>query len=238
LAGHLSGYALSLVYIPIDVNRNYALKGSFLASEVDFATVRFGVSCYDTNQVFLGNSLAMLDVAPGTSWVNYDFVLGPDGMDIFQPDTRYARVYIYLQSGLFAGANARMWADNIFFGPYDIKEGHIQFTVDGLGSEISSGLKGFVRIPVRCHLHGWQIVADQIGNCVFDVWKDTWANFPPTIADTITGGQKPTLILQQNNQLLAIPDWNTWLDADDWVAFYVVSAAAVTRVTVTVLLRA
>jgi hypothetical protein len=136
LAGHLSGYALSLVYIPIDVSRNYALKGSFIGSEEEFATVRFGVACYDTAQIFLGNSLAMLDVAPGTSWVNYDFVLGTDGMDIFQPGTRYARIYIFFQTSLFAGANSRVWADNIFFGPYDVKEGHITFTVDGLGSEI------------------------------------------------------------------------------------------------------
>ena len=32
------------------------------------------------------------------------------------------------------------------------------------------------------------------GSIVIDVWKDTYANFPPIVADTITASAKPTLV--------------------------------------------
>ena len=41
-------------------------------------------------------------------------------------------------------------------------------------------------IPFNCTLTGWTILADTSTTTTIGVWKDTYANYPATIADTIT----------------------------------------------------
>ena len=112
----------------------------------------------------------------------------------------------------------------------------IPFVVDGGGAAITAGQKGHLEIPFACTITGWTILADQSGSIVVDVWKDIYANFPPTVADTIAGSEKPTLSAVQKNQDLTLTTWTTSIAAGDVLAFNVDSAATVTRVLV--LLRA
>jgi hypothetical protein len=109
------------------------------------------------------------------------------------------------------------------------------FTIDGGGSAITTGVKGYVRVPFNCVITGWDIVADQSGSIVVDVWKDTYANFPPTVADTIAGSEKPTLSSATKNQDLALSTWTTNLTDGDYLGFNVDSVSTVTRVTVTLI---
>lgn len=111
-------------------------------------------------------------------------------------------------------------------------QGSFGITIDGSGSVISSGVKGYVTIPYNCTITGWDIFADQTGSCVIDLWKDTYANFAPTNADTITGSEKPTLSSQQKNQDNSLSTWTTTINAGDIIAFNVDSATTVTRVNV------
>ena len=104
--------------------------------------------------------------------------------------------------------------------------------IDGGGSAITTGQKGHLVIPVAAIITGWTILADQVGSIVVDVWKDTYANFPPTVADTIAGTEKPTLAAAQKNQDLTLTSWITAVAAGDILAFNVDSAATVTRVSV------
>ena len=69
---------------------------------------------------------------------------------------------------------------------------------------------------------------------MIDVWKDTYANFPPTSADSITGSEKPTLSSAQKNQDLTLTTWTTAVSAGDILAFNVDSASTVTRVTLSI----
>ena len=60
-------------------------------------------------------------------------------------------------------------------------------TIDGGGSAIvaaSDEAKGCRRIPNNSVITAWYIYADQSGSIVVDMWKDTWANHPPTAADS------------------------------------------------------
>ena len=107
----------------------------------------------------------------------------------------------------------------------------ITFIIDGGGSAITTGQKGHLEIPFACTITGWTIVADQSGSIVIDVWKDTYANFPPTVADTIAGSEKPTLASVQKNQDLTLTTWTTAVAAGDILAFNVDSATTITRVT-------
>jgi hypothetical protein len=107
----------------------------------------------------------------------------------------------------------------------------LTFIIDGGGSAITTGQKGHLELPFACTITGWTILADQSGSIVVDVWKDTYANFPPTVADTIAGSEKPTLSSVQKNQDLTLTTWTTSVAAGDILAFNVDSVSTVTRVT-------
>ena len=114
----------------------------------------------------------------------------------------------------------------------NIKTLTITFIIDGGGSAITTGQKGHLEIPFACTITGWTILADQSGSIVVDVWKDTYANFPPTVADTIAGTEKPTLATAQKNQDLTPTTWTTAIDAGDILAFNVDSVSDIERVTI------
>lgn len=109
----------------------------------------------------------------------------------------------------------------------------ITYVIDGGGSAITTGVKGFLEIPFAVTVTGWTIVADQSGSIVVDVWAEDYANFPPTVDDTIAGSEKPTLSTAQKNQDLSLSSW-TNIVAGDVLAFNVDSATTVTRVTVSI----
>jgi len=67
---------------------------------------------------------------------------------------------------------------------------------------------------------------------VVDVWKDSYGNFAPTIADTITGTEKPTIASAQKNQDLSLTSFSTMVAKGDIWAFNVDSVSAIKRVTI------
>ena len=112
--------------------------------------------------------------------------------------------------------------------------GSFGITIDGGGSAITSGVQGYVEVPYSGVITSWTLIADQVGDCVIDVWKDTYANYPPTIADTIAGSEKPTLSSSIKNQDNSLSTWTTTVNAGDIIAFNVDSASVVTRVTLSI----
>jgi hypothetical protein len=109
-------------------------------------------------------------------------------------------------------------------------KGSFGITIDGGGSAITTGVKGYITVPYNGTITGWDIFGDTTGSIVVDVWKDTYANFPPTVADTIAGTEKPTLSSAVKNQDTNLTSWTTSVTAGDIVAFNVDSATTVTRV--------
>ena len=110
-------------------------------------------------------------------------------------------------------------------------------TLDGGGSVITTGHIYAARIPYNGTIVKWELVADQPGNIVIDLWKDTYANFPPTIADTITGTEKPTLAGTIKNYDDNLATWNTTITEGDWIFFKVDSASTLTFVTLTIIVE-
>lgn len=110
----------------------------------------------------------------------------------------------------------------------------ITFIIDGGGSAITTGQKGHLEIPFACTLTAWTLVADVAGAIVIDVWKDTYANFPPTDADAMPGaGKEPTIAAtNQKAQDTDIADWaSVAVAAGSVLAFNVDSCTTITRVT-------
>lgn len=108
----------------------------------------------------------------------------------------------------------------------------IQLVIDGGGSAITTGVKADVQIPFNCTVLGVEVFADQSGSIVIDIWKDTYANYPPTVADTITASAKPTLSSATKSTDATLTGWTTTLAKGDMLRFNVDSASTATRVTI------
>ena len=98
----------------------------------------------------------------------------------------------------------------------------------------STGLKGFLHIPFGCTITGYSVLADAAGNVVIDIWKDIFANFPPTIADTITAAAKPTLAAAQGVLSTVLTGWTVAIVAGDVLAFNIDSTGTLTALTITI----
>jgi hypothetical protein len=103
--------------------------------------------------------------------------------------------------------------------------------IDGGGVAIPAGILRPLPIPFDCTIVGWTLLSDVVGSIVIDLWKDTFDNYPPTIADTITAAAKPTIASANKAKMTTLAGWNTSILAGDVLGVYVESAATVTQVT-------
>lgn len=136
-------------------------------------------------------------------------------------------------------ADMRQFADDIADSTIFLDDAYdtLQIIIDGGGSAITTGVKADLVVPYNCTVLGWDIFANASGSIVVDVWKDTYANFPPTVADTITGTEKPTLSSAAKNQDTALSSWTTTLNRNEILRFNVDSATTVTRVTLSLRIK-
>lgn len=107
----------------------------------------------------------------------------------------------------------------------------IEIIIDGGGLAITTGIKGDIEISFACTIQQVTLLADQSGSIVVDIWKDSYANFPPTVADTITASAKPTISAATKSQDATLTGWNTAIAEGDILRFNVDSATTVQRVT-------
>lgn len=110
-----------------------------------------------------------------------------------------------------------------------LKSACITLTVDGSGTVITTGQKGYIQIPWAMTITSWSLVADTPGDIVIDVWAETGAK--PDDSDSITGGNEPELSTDDFVEGGSVSGWTTAIAANDWVGFNVDSVATVTRVT-------
>ncbi len=108
----------------------------------------------------------------------------------------------------------------------------LTFVIDGGGEVITTGQKGHLKIPFACTIKQVTMLADQSGSIVVDIWKDTYANFPPTDADSITASAPPTISSSQKSQDSTLTGWTKSISSGAILAFNVDSCATITRVTI------
>ncbi len=115
-------------------------------------------------------------------------------------------------------------------------QGSLQFVIDGGGVALVSGAKGDIIVPWNCKLTNLNLFSDQSGGSVrVDVWRDSFANFPPTSGDTIAASGVPLIsgtIRNTYSGTAALSGWVTAFNRDDVLSFVVHSGATMTRVTV------
>lgn len=109
----------------------------------------------------------------------------------------------------------------------------ITFAIDGGGSALTTGVKADVYVPYPCTITAVTMLVDQSGSVVVDIWKDTYGNYPPTIADTITASALPTISSAIKSQDTTLTGWTTAVAAGSTLRFNINSATTVTRLALT-----
>jgi hypothetical protein len=109
--------------------------------------------------------------------------------------------------------------------------------IDGGGSVITTGMKGYLPVDYACTIAEVTLLADQAGSAVVNIYKCTYAQFDagsthPVAADKITSATPPTLTTATKSQDATLTSWTTAIAAGDILAFNVDSAATVTRLTI------
>ena len=102
---------------------------------------------------------------------------------------------------------------------------------DGGGSAPPAGTKVYVRVPTAGTITKATLLADVAGTATLDVWKDTYDNYPPTVADTITASAKPAISSALKYQDTTLSGWTTSLNAGDILACNIDSCSTATRLT-------
>jgi hypothetical protein len=110
-------------------------------------------------------------------------------------------------------------------------KGVVGITIDGGGATITTGVKGYVRVPYSGTIISATLMADQTGSIVIDVWNDTLANFPPTDADSITSSAPPTISTATSSEDTTLTGWDPAIVAGDILGFNVDSVTSIQRVT-------
>lgn len=113
----------------------------------------------------------------------------------------------------------------------------IVWVINGNGSTISTGVvKGSdYHADFAFTIQGWTVLAggSETGAIVIDAWKDSYSNFPPTVADTIAGSEKPTITATgAKGQDTSLSTWTTSVSAGDVIRLNVDSVTSLTAVTV------
>lgn len=102
-------------------------------------------------------------------------------------------------------------------------------TVDGGGSAITTGIKGYIQCPVTGTITKWTLLGDQSGSVEFDVFLDAFGAALPTTS--IVAAAPPALTADVTGTDSTLTGWSTTVTAGDVFGFEVVSAATLERVT-------
>lgn len=91
----------------------------------------------------------------------------------------------------------------------------------------------YVRVPFACTIAAAHVLTQGgTGSCVIDVRKDTFANFPPTGADSIAASAKPTVTADVKSTDTTLTGWTVAVSAGDVLAFHVDSTSTFTGISV------
>lgn len=110
--------------------------------------------------------------------------------------------------------------------------GGVSVFFGGGGSVLIADTQVWTRMPYGMTLDAVTLLADVSGSVVIDVWVDTYANYPPTDADSITASAVPTITTDIKSYDNTLSGWSTSLNAGDIVMFNIDSATTITDVTI------
>jgi hypothetical protein len=178
-----------------------------------------------------GSALSVLGVTGNATADNASIAAGTDNQVMRRSGTSVAFGAVNLASS--DAVTGTLAAGNLSTNQ---KTAGIVFVIDGGGSPITTGVKGFLQIPFACTIVSNTLLSTDAaatsGSIVVDIWKDNYANYPPAVGDTITAAAKPTITTAIKSTDATLTGWTTSISAGDVLGFNVDSVTTLTRVTV------
>jgi hypothetical protein len=104
------------------------------------------------------------------------------------------------------------------------------FIIDGSGSAITAGSKGYLEVPFACTISQWTLLADVSGSITIGIAKAAYSGFPTTTS--IVASAAPALSSAQKAQSSSLTGWTTTITAGDILEFSASSITNVTRITI------
>jgi hypothetical protein len=108
------------------------------------------------------------------------------------------------------------------FNAIAVAKGALLTIGDFAGAPITTGVRGWFRIPFGIRITAWSLLADVSGSIQLDVWRTTYALFAPGVhpvaADSIAGAEKPTLVAAAKNEDTLLTTWSTDVNAGEVIA--------------------
>ena len=165
-------------------------------------------------------------------------LLGLDSNNRVVPVATSGLTDYYVTGGTFSTSGGTLTLErndgnDVVVTGFTANRGCLGITIDGAGSVITTGLKGYLYVPYDCIVDCWGVIADQSGSIVVDVWRgSTPLTIPTSASDSIAGSEKPTLSSQQSAVDTNLTSWTKNLVFGDVIAFNVDSASTLTRATI------
>lgn len=113
-----------------------------------------------------------------------------------------------------------------------LRDAGIIAVFDGGAIPIPTGVGVDIEVPFNCTINECNMYAVQSGDLIVDIWKDSHANFPPTLADSITASAKPTITASNKSQDSTLTGWNTSIAAGDILRFNIDFVSNIIKATV------
>ena len=102
---------------------------------------------------------------------------------------------------------------------------------DGGGAEITDATQLWAEIPLKCDIDRVTLLAKPSGSIVIDLWVDSYANWPPTDADSITASAVPTITTATKSQDSTLTGWTKAVTAGDAIMGNVDSCTTIQKCT-------
>ena len=125
--------------------------------------------------------------------------------------------------------SASDWNINTVDNPTALLPAAIQFLFDGGGAAYGVDDPIYIEVPFKCDIVRVTMLHDQASTTTIDLWADTYANYQPTDADTITGGNEPATAAASKDQDATLTSWTKALAEGTILAANVDANDAATR---------
>ena len=126
---------------------------------------------------------------------------------------------------------AAIWNQNVVYNTIALTPAGIVWIFDGGGAAYPVDEPMHIEVPFKCDIDRVTMLHDQSSTTQIDIWKDTYANYPPTVADTITASAIPATSAAIKDQDATLSGWTKAIAAGEILAANVDSNDNATRTT-------
>ena len=100
--------------------------------------------------------------------------------------------------------------------------------------DVSGSVKGYIEVPFNGTISSVRLLAGITGTLTVDIWNDTYTNYPPLDADTITGSSPMKLVGAMKAEETALGGWQTGVTAGDILTINVDGCTTITSATLSI----